>query len=193
MRATALMPDPSYLQTPFCEAPPRVRRAAAHQQRFIECRADCAAWGHARGVCCWLHHPATGTSIHPDEMRRIAQVVSAHGGITLIDEIYLGLEPRRHLWPIRPGAGGRRCGERPGDDIISINSFSKCFQHDGWRLGWLVVPSGTGSAIERLAKTCSFVPAPSASWRLLACFELRELCRVRAPPCQVQGSPRLHS
>ena len=33
----------------------------------------------------------TGTSIHPDEMRRIHTLVSRRGGITLVDEIYLGL------------------------------------------------------------------------------------------------------
>jgi aspartate/methionine/tyrosine aminotransferase len=33
----------------------------------------------------------TGTSIHPDELKRIHDVVTERGGITLVDEIYLGL------------------------------------------------------------------------------------------------------
>ena len=50
------------------------------------------AWGaHTRGVMLASPSNPTGTSIHPDELARIQAVVTERGGITLIDEIYLGL------------------------------------------------------------------------------------------------------
>jgi aspartate/methionine/tyrosine aminotransferase len=51
-----------------------------------------AIWknGVTRGVLLASPSNPTGTSIHPDEMRRIHTLVSRRGGITLVDEIYLG-------------------------------------------------------------------------------------------------------
>jgi aspartate/methionine/tyrosine aminotransferase len=72
----------------------------------------------------------TGTSIHPTSWR--ASTPSCErGGITLIDEIYLGLS-----YDDTYGHSALALGE----DVISINSFSKYFNMTGWRLGWLVVP-----------------------------------------------------
>ena len=51
-----------------------------------------AAWGpQTRGVLLASPSNPTGTSIDPVELARIIDVVRSHGGITLIDEIYLGL------------------------------------------------------------------------------------------------------
>jgi aspartate/methionine/tyrosine aminotransferase len=91
----------------------------------------------------------TGTSIAPDELRRIHGVVQARGGITLIDEIYLGLSTTT-VWPDR--AGHRR-------HIISINSFSKYFNMTGWRLGWMVVPDALVPVVERLAQNLFICPS----------------------------------
>jgi aspartate/methionine/tyrosine aminotransferase len=116
----------------------------------------------------------TGTSIHPDELRRIAQVVAARGGITLIDEIYLGLS---HDDTFGHSALGL------GDHIISINSFSKYFNMTGWRLGWLVVPTDLVPAVERLAQNLYICPSTISQHAALACFEpdsLAEYERRRA-------------
>ena len=46
---------------------------------------------------------------------------------------------------LRPGLrSAARCAL--GDDIVSVNSFSKYFSMTGWRLGWLVLPDGAGRA-----------------------------------------------
>ena len=73
----------------------------------------------------------TGTSIAADELRAIHQFVQRQHGITIVDELYLGLSY---------DAAFGQSALAIDDDIISINSFSKYFSMTGWRLGWMVVP-----------------------------------------------------
>ena len=104
----------------------------------------------------------TGTSIEPDELRRIHQVVRARGGITLVDEIYLGL------------SHDERFGHSAlalDDQVVSINSFSKYFNMTGWRLGWMVVPEVLVPVVERLAQNLFICPSTVAQHAALACFE----------------------
>jgi aspartate/methionine/tyrosine aminotransferase len=108
----------------------------------------------------------TGTSIHPDELRRIHEVVSHKGGITLVDEIYLGLSHD-------PQFG--QTALAIDDSIISINSFSKYFNMTGWRLGWMVVPEQIVPVIERLAQNLFICPSTIAQHAALACFESESL------------------
>jgi aspartate/methionine/tyrosine aminotransferase len=66
-------------------------------------------------------------------------------------------------------------GEPLGDDVISINSFSKYFNMTGWRLGWLVVPPALVPAIERLAQNLFICPSTISQHAALACFEADSL------------------
>jgi len=122
-----------------------------------------AAWGaKTRGVLLASPSNPTGTSIDPDELRRIHSVVSARGGITLVDEIYLGLS-----FDARYGQSALAIA----DDVISINSFSKYFNMTGWRLGWMVVPEQLVPVIERLAQNLFICPSTVSQYAALACFE----------------------
>ena len=174
-----LMPDPSYpCNRHFVSAAEgkAVLLPTTAEQRFqLNAEQVRAAWGpRTRGVLLASPSNPTGTSIHPDEMRRIAQVVSAHGGITLIDEIYLGLSHDDTYGQSALGLVGEG-GERLGDNIISINSFSKYFNMTGWRLGWLVVPPALVPAIERLAQNLFICPSTVSQLAALACFEPESL------------------
>jgi aspartate/methionine/tyrosine aminotransferase len=116
----------------------------------------------------------TGTSLAPDELRRIHEVVSSKGGITLVDEIYLGLSH---------DAQYGQTALALDDQVISINSFSKYFNMTGWRLGWMVVPERLVPVIERLAQNLFICPSTLSQYAALACFEtesLREFERRRA-------------
>ena len=174
-----LMPDPSYpCNRHFVSAADgrAVRLPTTAAERF-QLSADKveAAWGpHTRGVLLASPSNPTGTSIDPNELRRIHGVVSRHGGITLVDEIYLGLS-----FEARFGQSALAID----DDIISINSFSKYFSMTGWRLGWLVVPQKLVDVVERLAQHLFICPSTLAQHAALACFEpdsLAEYERRRA-------------
>jgi aspartate/methionine/tyrosine aminotransferase len=108
----------------------------------------------------------TGTSIHPDMLRDIHQVVQSRGGITLVDEIYLGLSFEAEYGQTALALD---------DNIISINSFSKYFNMTGWRLGWMVVPEKLVPVIERLAQNLFICPSTIAQHAAMACFEPESL------------------
>ena len=166
-----LMPDPSYpCNRHFVSAADgkAVLIPTTAEERF-QLSADKvqAAWGDkTRGVLLASPSNPTGTSIHPDELRRIHNVVQAKGGVTLIDEIYLGLS---HDDTFGQSALAL------DDNIISINSFSKYFNMTGWRLGWMVVPEVLVPVVERLAQNLFICASTISQHAALACFEAESI------------------
>ncbi|MEI6803542.1 MAG: pyridoxal phosphate-dependent aminotransferase [Burkholderiales bacterium] len=166
-----LMPDPSYpCNRHFVSASEgrAVLLPTTAAQRF-QLSADMvrAAWGpRTRGVLLASPSNPTGTSIAPHELRAIHEVVRSNGGITLVDEIYLGLSFEAEF-----GQTALALDEH----IISINSFSKYFNMTGWRLGWMVVPEALVPVLERMAQNLFICPSTIAQHAALACFESESL------------------
>ena len=166
-----LMPDPSYpCNRHFVSAADGkavlIPTSAAERFQLSADKVE-AAWGaQTRGVLLASPSNPTGTSIHPDELRRIHQLVSQRGGITLVDEIYLGLSFDAQFGQTALALD---------DQLISINSFSKYFNMTGWRLGWMVVPEALVPVIERLAQNLFICPSTIAQLAALACFETESL------------------
>jgi aspartate/methionine/tyrosine aminotransferase len=126
-----------------------------------------AHWTPAtRGVLLASPSNPTGTSIAPDELRRIVATVRERGGISIVDEIYQALGYDDTF---------SHSALALGDDVISINSFSKYFSMTGWRLGWLVVPDALVAPIEKLAQNLYICPSTIAQHAALACFEPESL------------------
>jgi aspartate/methionine/tyrosine aminotransferase len=129
----------------------------------LDAAAVAAHWTAAtRGVLLASPSNPTGTSIAPAEMAAIVQAVRECGGITLVDEIYLGLSYDETYG---------RTALTLGEDIVSINSFSKYFGMTGWRLGWMVVPTDLVGAVEKLAQNLYICASTVAQRAALACFE----------------------
>ena len=160
-----LMPDPCYpcnrhFVSAFGGKPVLAPAGAAERYQLT---ADLAArhWTErTRGVIVASPSNPTGTSMTPDQARQLIDAVRARGGFAIVDEIYQGLS----------------YGARPvsslafGNDVVTVNSFSKYFSMTGWRLGWLVVPEALVPAVERLAQNL-FICAPAiAQHAALACF-----------------------
>jgi aspartate/methionine/tyrosine aminotransferase len=166
-----LMPDPSYpCNRHFVSAAEGTARLipTGPAERFQLCAGQVnAAWGpQTRGVLLASPSNPTGTSIDPSELRRIHAVVKGRDGITLVDEIYLGLS-----YDERYGQSALAIDE----NVISINSFSKYFSMTGWRLGWLVLPQELVPVVERLAQNLYICPSTIAQHAALACFEADSL------------------
>ena len=166
-----LMPDPSYpCNRHFVSAADGkavlIPTTAAERFQLSADKVQ-AAWGDkTRGVLLASPSNPTGTSIHPDELCRIHQVVQAKGGVTLIDEIYLGLSHDDTFGQTALALD---------DAIISINSFSKYFNMTGWRLGWMVVPEALVPVVERLAQNLFICASTIAQHAALACFEAESI------------------
>ncbi len=165
-----LLPDPSYpCNRHFVSAadgtPVLLPTSAAERFQLSAAKVE-QAWGEGRGRTrgVLLASPSnpTGTSIHPDELRRMHTLVDNRGGVTLVDEIYLGLS-------FDPQYG--QSALALDDEIISINSFSKYFNMTGWRLGWLVVPLALVPVLERLAQNLFICPSTVSQHAAMACFE----------------------
>ena len=162
-----LMPDPSYpCNRHFVAAADgrAVLLPTSPQTRFQpDVESIRNAWSaRTRGVLLASPSNPTGTSIEPEQMRAIVEFVRERGGFSIVDEIYLGLS-----YDAAFGASALACG----DDVISINSFSKYFSMTGWRLGWMVVPSALVPAIERLAQNLYICASSLAQRAALACFD----------------------
>lgn len=162
-----LMPDPSYAcNRHFVAAADGVpvMLPSSPEQRFqLDAAGVESAWTpHTRGVLLASPSNPTGTSIAHDEMGRIAEVVRRRGGFTIVDEIYLGLS-------FDEAYGHSALAH--GDDIISINSFSKYFSMTGWRLGWMVLPESLVAPVEKLAQNLYICASTVSQYAALACFE----------------------
>lgn len=167
-----LMPDPSYpCNRHFVSAAEgrSVLIPTTAEERFQLTREKAeAAWTTStRGVLLASPSNPTGTSIEPRELQRIHEFVCSRGGITLIDEIYLGLSYDDSFAQTALAMPG----ELGSSNIISINSFSKYFNMTGWRLGWMVVPEALAPVIERIAQNLFICPSTIAQHAALACFE----------------------
>ncbi|MDC8784470.1 pyridoxal phosphate-dependent aminotransferase [Roseateles koreensis] len=162
-----LMPDPCYPCNRHFVAAADARAVllpTGPEQRFQpSCAQVREAWGpHTRGVLLASPSNPTGTSIEPTEMRAIVEAVRAKGGVTIVDEIYLGLSYDPHF---------ETSALRLGEDVISVNSFSKYFGMTGWRLGWVVLPTEMVAPIEKLAQNLFICPSTIAQHAALAAFE----------------------
>ncbi len=142
-------------------------------QRFqLDAASVAAAWSPAtRGVLLASPSNPTGTSIAPEEMARIAEVVRGRGGALLVDEIYLGLSFEDRF---------DHSALALGEDLVVINSFSKTFCMTGWRLGWLVLPPALVAPVERLAQNLYICPPALAQHAALACFTPEALAESEA-------------
>jgi len=166
-----LLPDPSY--------PCNRHFVSAAQGRALLLPTDAAQrfqlssaqvqtnWRkQTRGVLLASPSNPTGTSVAAAELQSIHHVVQQHNGITMVDEIYLGLSYDDTF---------AQTALSIDDQIISINSFSKYFNMTGWRLGWLVVPDDLVPVIERLAQNLFICPSSVSQHAALACFEPESL------------------
>jgi aspartate/methionine/tyrosine aminotransferase len=178
-----LMPDPSYpCNRHFVSAADGqavlVPTTAAERFQLSADKVQERWTARSRGVLLASPSNPTGTSIHPQELRRIHAFVGERGGITLLDEIYLGLS-----YDDTYGHSGLAID----DQVISINSFSKYFNMTGWRLGWMVLPEALVPVVERLAQNLFICPSTVAQHAALACFEAESLAQYELRRAQFQA------
>lgn len=170
-----LMPDPCYpCNRQFVQAaegrPVLIPTGADSRFQLSAAQVE-TAWGPStRGVLLASPSNPTGTSIARDELERTARFVRERDGITLVDEIYLGLS-----YEDAYGHSALGLPDGLGEQIISVNSFSKYFNMTGWRLGWLVLPPALVAPVERLAQNLFICASTIAQHAALACFEAESL------------------
>jgi len=161
-----LMPDPTYpcnrhFVTALEGRPISVPSGPAQRFQLTAAEVEARWTEKTRGVLLASPSNPTGTSIDPHELERILAAVRARGGFAIVDEIYQGLS--YDTAPVSALSFG--------DDVVTVNSFSKYFNMTGWRLGWLVAPPELTGAFEKLAQNLFICASAVAQYAALACFE----------------------
>jgi aspartate/methionine/tyrosine aminotransferase len=106
----------------------------------------------------------TGTMLAPDDLAAVARFCAKKGLRLVSDEIYHGI-----VYGVTAS-----CTLATEDDAIVVNSFSKYFSMTGWRLGWMVVPTGMLRAVECLAQNHFISPPALSQQAALAAFACRD-------------------
>ncbi|GAB3449754.1 pyridoxal phosphate-dependent aminotransferase [Massilia solisilvae] len=171
-----LMPDPCYpCNRHFVSAfggKPVLLPCGADARYQLSAAQVAEHWNaRTRGVVVASPSNPTGTSMTPAQLQEIIQAVRARGGFSVVDELYSGL----------CFDGAPVSALSYGDDVITVNSFSKYFHMTGWRLGWLVVPEALVPVLEKLAQNLFICPSAIAQYAALACFsqEALAICEAR--------------
>ena len=165
-----LMPDPSYpCNRQFVTVMGGVvRTIAVDATTAFQPTADQVRklWGpKTRALLVASPANPTGTMLSHASASSLAQAVRELGGVMVVDEIY-----QRVVFE-----GAPKSLVSLGEDIISVNSFSKTFSMTGWRLGWLVLPPQMSGAVERLSQNLYISASSLAQRAALAAFEPESL------------------
>jgi aspartate/methionine/tyrosine aminotransferase len=161
-----LMPDPCYpcnrhFVSAFGGKPVLLASSAGDRYQLTAAQVAQGWTPRTRGVVVASPSNPTGTSMTATQLQQMLEAVRARGGFAVVDEIYQGLSYEGK--PVSALAYG--------DDVITVNSFSKYFNMTGWRLGWLVVPDALVPVFEKLAQNLFICPSAIAQHAALACFE----------------------
>ncbi|MEU7766431.1 pyridoxal phosphate-dependent aminotransferase [Nocardia sp. NPDC049190] len=107
----------------------------------------------------------TGTMIAPAELAALARWCDDHGTLLISDEIYHGITYGS------VGADDRTSSAwETSRESVVIGSVSKYFSMTGWRLGWMLVPSGLRPALQRLASNLTVCPPAISQYAALHAF-----------------------
>lgn len=163
--AEVLMPDPSYpcnrhFVAAFEGTSKLIPSGPEHRFQLSPQMVRDNWSARTRGVLLASPSNPTGTSILPEALREIVDIVKQKQGFTIVDEIYQGLSYE----------GAPFSALSLSDDVIVINSFSKYFNMTGWRLGWLVLPERLVAPIEKLAQNLFICASSIAQHAGIACF-----------------------
>ncbi|MCW2238026.1 pyridoxal phosphate-dependent aminotransferase [Azospirillum canadense] len=89
----------------------------------------------------------TGWIMPRDDMARVMAFARERGLWVISDEVYARL-----VYDGRTAAPSFLEVAEPEDKLIVVNSFSKNWAMTGWRLGWMVTPTGLGPVLENLVQ-----------------------------------------
>jgi aspartate aminotransferase len=120
----------------------------------------------------------TGWMIDDESLQAILVHCRKHGIWILADDVY----ERLVYDPAPRSAPSFLRHDRPGDRIISVNSFSKSWSMTGWRIGWMVLPEPLAQDATKLVEynfSCIFEPTQRAATTALVEGEA-EVARMRA-------------
>jgi aspartate/methionine/tyrosine aminotransferase len=107
----------------------------------------------------------TGTMIAPAELAALARWCEEHGTLLISDEIYHGI-----TYDSVGADNATSSAWETSREAVVIGSVSKYFSMTGWRLGWMLAPSGLRPALQRLASNLTVCPPAISQYAALHAF-----------------------
>ncbi|WP_157106551.1 pyridoxal phosphate-dependent aminotransferase [Nocardia arthritidis] len=107
----------------------------------------------------------TGTMIAPAELAALARWCEEHGTLLISDEIYHGI-----TYDSAGADNATSSAWETSREAVVIGSVSKYFSMTGWRLGWMLAPSGLRPALQRLASNLTVCPPAISQYAALHAF-----------------------
>lgn len=107
----------------------------------------------------------TGTMIAPGELAALARWCEECGTLLISDEIYHGI-----TYDSAGADSATSSAWETSRESVVIGSVSKYFSMTGWRLGWMLVPSGLRPALQRLASNLTVCPPAISQYAALHAF-----------------------
>ncbi|MEU2031617.1 pyridoxal phosphate-dependent aminotransferase [Nocardia amamiensis] len=107
----------------------------------------------------------TGTMIAPAELAALARWCAEHGTLLISDEIYHGI-----TYDNSSADSATSSAWETSRESVVIGSVSKYFSMTGWRLGWMLVPSGLRPALQRLASNLTVCPPAISQYAAMHAF-----------------------
>ncbi|NQE66321.1 Bifunctional aspartate aminotransferase and glutamate/aspartate-prephenate aminotransferase [Nocardia gamkensis] len=107
----------------------------------------------------------TGTVIAPAELAALARWCEEHGTLLISDEIYHGI-----TYDSVGADNATSSAWETSREAVVIGSVSKYFSMTGWRLGWMLAPSGLRPALQRLASNLTVCPPAISQYAALHAF-----------------------
>ncbi len=161
-----LMPDPSYpcnRQIATALGARTIMIPASAETAYQPSPSNVSAAWTERTRALMLATPSNpcGSVLDLNALKSLSNAARAGGGHLVVDEIYHGLTYGIDL----------PCALEADEGAYVINSFSKYFGMTGFRLGWLVAPSESVPAFERLAQNLFISASTLAQHAALAAFE----------------------
>lgn len=160
-----LLPDPGYPSNrhfvrAFEGRPLALDVDASTRYQPVPTQVEAAWTSRTRGLMVATPSNPTGTLLDAAELRALHASCARRGGALIVDEIYQGLS-----YGVEASTALAE-----SDEIFVVNSFSKYFGMTGWRLGWLVMPSASVRAVEKLAQHFFISASTPAQHAALAAF-----------------------
>lgn len=136
-------------------------KLTAKELRSEIARRKAAGEVSLRGLILSSPSNPTGAMLSPSELKELCQLCDEEGIQFLSDEIYHGITYGEQEATVLSFSS----------KALVINSFSKYYSMSGWRLGWMVIPTGMVDPINSLQQNM-FINAPTISQvAALQCWE----------------------
>jgi aspartate/methionine/tyrosine aminotransferase len=109
----------------------------------------------------------TGAVIHGQELQRLVETARAKGTALLLDEFY------SHYIYCQDGpvSAASYVDDPETDQVLLFDGLTKNFRYPGWRVGWVVGPSGAIGTLDRVGSALDGGPSQIAQRAALAALE----------------------